>query len=202
MPVPFRRSATAYQTIKGEIDRAIAAVIRDNAFIRGPYVDAFERQFASAKWTSSTACPAPAAPMRSISRMAALERGKPGDEVITTAHSWISTSAMITRAGATVVFCSTNGATFTIEPAAIEAAIRAADGRHHPSASLRTASGHGCDHGDRRTSTSSGSSRIARRPIWRATRGQSRSAPSAQPQPVRSIRARTWVRWAMPARSL
>ena len=54
--------------------------------------------------------------------MAAL-KVKPGDEVITTAHSWISTSAMITHAGATVVFCDTDGATFTIDPAAIEAAI-------------------------------------------------------------------------------
>src|SRR5450759_4377162 len=43
--------------------------------------------------------------------------------VITTAHSWISTSAMITHAGATAVFCDTDGTTFTIDPGAIEAAI-------------------------------------------------------------------------------
>ena len=55
MPVPFADLQLQYQTIKGEIDAAIAAVIRDNAFIRGPYVDAFER------------CHAPTAPMRSIS---------------------------------------------------------------------------------------------------------------------------------------
>ncbi len=48
---------------------------------------------------------------------------QPGDEVITTAHSWISTAAMITHSGATVVFCDTDDATFTIDPAAIEAAI-------------------------------------------------------------------------------
>src|SRR5258705_6052690 len=54
--------------------------------------------------------------------MAAL-KVQPGDEVISTSHSWISTSAMITHAGATVVFCDTDGATFTIDPAAIEAAI-------------------------------------------------------------------------------
>jgi dTDP-4-amino-4,6-dideoxygalactose transaminase len=35
--------------------------------------------------------------------MAAL-KVQPGDEVITTAHSWIGTSAMITHAGANVVF--------------------------------------------------------------------------------------------------
>jgi dTDP-4-amino-4,6-dideoxygalactose transaminase len=54
--------------------------------------------------------------------MAAL-KVRPGDEVITTAHSWISTSAMITHAGATPVFCDTDARTFTIDPAAIEAAV-------------------------------------------------------------------------------
>ena len=54
--------------------------------------------------------------------MAALKVA-PGDEVITTAHSWISTSAMITHAGASVVFADTDDTTFTIDPAAIEAAI-------------------------------------------------------------------------------
>jgi dTDP-4-amino-4,6-dideoxygalactose transaminase len=48
---------------------------------------------------------------------------RPGDEVITTAHSWISTSAMITHTGASVVFVDTDESTFTINPAAIEAAI-------------------------------------------------------------------------------
>jgi dTDP-4-amino-4,6-dideoxygalactose transaminase len=48
---------------------------------------------------------------------------RPGDEVITTAHSWISTSAMITHAGANVVFCDTDASTYTIDPAAIESAI-------------------------------------------------------------------------------
>ena len=46
MPVPFADLQLQYRTIKAEIDGAIAAVIRDNAFIRGTYVDAFEREFA------------------------------------------------------------------------------------------------------------------------------------------------------------
>jgi dTDP-4-amino-4,6-dideoxygalactose transaminase len=50
---------------------------------------------------------------------------RPGDEVITTAHSWISTSAMITRAGGKVVFCDTDKDTYTIDPLAIESAITA-----------------------------------------------------------------------------
>ena len=48
MSVPFADLHLQYQTIKGDIDAAIAAVIRDSAFIRGTYVDAFENAFAAA----------------------------------------------------------------------------------------------------------------------------------------------------------
>src|SRR6185369_13493476 len=48
---------------------------------------------------------------------------KAGDEVITTAHSWISTSETITQAGGKVVFCDTDERTFTINPDLIEERI-------------------------------------------------------------------------------
>jgi len=121
MAVPFADLQLQYQTIKGEIDGAIANVIRDNAFIRGPYVDAFEREFAGA--VDVRHCISCANGTDAIYLALAALKVAPGDEVITTAHSWISTSAMITHAGATPVFCDTDGATFTIDPAAIEAAI-------------------------------------------------------------------------------
>ena len=121
MPVPFADLQLQYQTIKGEIDTAIAAVIRDNAFIRGPYVDAFEREFASA--VDVKHCVSCANGTDALYLAMAALKVRPGDEVITTAHSWISTSAMITHAGASVVFADTDGVTFTIDPAAIEAAI-------------------------------------------------------------------------------
>jgi dTDP-4-amino-4,6-dideoxygalactose transaminase len=47
MAVPFADLLLQYQSIKSEVDGAIAVVIRDNAFIRGPYIDAFERDFAA-----------------------------------------------------------------------------------------------------------------------------------------------------------
>jgi dTDP-4-amino-4,6-dideoxygalactose transaminase len=121
MAVPFADLQLQYQTIKSEIDGAIAAVMRDNAFIRGPYVDAFEQKFARAAEVSHCVSCANGTDALYLA-MAAL-KVEPGDEVITTAHSWISTSAMITHAGATPVFCDTDGVTFTIDPAAIEAAI-------------------------------------------------------------------------------
>src|SRR6267378_3086625 len=121
MPVPFADLQLQYQSIKGEVDGAIAAVIRDNAFIRGPYVDAFEREFAGA--VDVKHCVSCANGTDALYLAMAALKVQSGDEVITTAHSWISTSAMITHAGATAVFCDTDGTTFTIDPAAIEAAI-------------------------------------------------------------------------------
>src|SRR5207253_6617816 len=121
MPVPFADLQLQYQTIKSEIDGAISAVIRGDAFIRGSYVDAFEQQFANA--VDVKHCVSCANGTDAIYLAMAALKVQPGDEVITTAHSWISTSAMITHAGATVVFCDTDATTFTIDPAAIEAAI-------------------------------------------------------------------------------
>jgi dTDP-4-amino-4,6-dideoxygalactose transaminase len=121
MAVPFADLQLQYQNIKGEIDSAIAAVIRDNAFIRGPYVERFEREFAKA--ASVEHCVSCANGTDALYLAMSALKVKPGDEVITTAHSWISTSAMITHAGAAVKFCDTDGSTFTIDPAAVEAAI-------------------------------------------------------------------------------
>jgi dTDP-4-amino-4,6-dideoxygalactose transaminase len=121
MAVPYADLHLQYQGIKSEIDAAIAAVIRDSAFIRGPYVDVFERAFADAVDARHCVSCANGTDALYVA-MRALEV-EPGDEVITTAHSWISTSAMISHAGATVVFCDTDASTFTIDPAAIESAI-------------------------------------------------------------------------------
>src|SRR4030081_3094811 len=121
MAVPFADLQLQYQTIKGEIDSAIAAVIRDNAFIRGPYVDTFEREFAEA--VEIRHCVSCANGTDALYLALAALKVRPGDEVITTAHSWISTSAMITHAGANVLFAVTDDNTFTIDLAGIEAAI-------------------------------------------------------------------------------
>ena len=121
MPVPLADLRLQYQNIKREIDDAIAAVVANNAFIRGPYVDAFEKEFAAAADVKHCVSCANGTDALYLA-MAALKI-QAGDEVITTAQTWISTSAMITHAGATVVFADTDGVTFTIDPAAVEAAI-------------------------------------------------------------------------------
>jgi dTDP-4-amino-4,6-dideoxygalactose transaminase len=119
--VPFADLHAQYQSIKIEMDEAMSAVIRDSAFIRGPFVDKFETEFAAASGAAHCVSCANGTDALLVAMYAL--GVKPGDEVITTAHSWIATSAMITRAGGTVVFCDTDEDTFTIDPKAIEAKI-------------------------------------------------------------------------------
>jgi dTDP-4-amino-4,6-dideoxygalactose transaminase len=118
MKIPFVDLHAQYLTIKQEIDRAIAEVIAESAYIRGPHVDAFEEAWARALGVKHCVSCANGTDAIYIAL-----RGlglRPGDEVITSAHSWISTSETITQAGGRVVFCDTDEETFTIDPADIE----------------------------------------------------------------------------------
>jgi dTDP-4-amino-4,6-dideoxygalactose transaminase len=119
--VPFADLHAQYLTIKSEIDAAVADVIRTSAFIRGPFVDRFESEFAAAHGIEHCVSCANGTDALYIA-MHALGV-KPGDEVITSAHSWISTSETITQAGGTVVFCDTDADTFTIDATQIESLI-------------------------------------------------------------------------------
>jgi len=111
--VPFMDLHAQYLSIKPEIDEAIAGVIAKSAFIRGPYVEAFEQKFAAAIGVPHcVSCANGTDALYIAMRALGLEAG---DEVITTAHSWISTAETITQAGGKVVFCDTDRDTFTID---------------------------------------------------------------------------------------
>ena len=121
MNIPFVDLHAQYLGIKHEIDEAIASVIRESAFIRSRFVTDFEQQFAKAVGVKHCVSCA-----NGTDAIYILMQGlgiRPGDEVITTAHSWISTSETITQAGGNVAFCDTDAATFTIDPAQIESKI-------------------------------------------------------------------------------
>jgi dTDP-4-amino-4,6-dideoxygalactose transaminase len=124
MTIPFVDLHAQYLTIKSEIDAAIADVIARSAFIRGSHVEAFERAWAETLGVKHCVSCANGTDALYVA-MRALGL-KPGDEIITTAHSWISASETITQAGGRVVFCDTDIDTFTINPALIEAKITSA----------------------------------------------------------------------------
>ena len=121
MKIPFADLYRQYVALKPQIDAAIAEVIYDSSFIRGPHVDLFEKKFAKLIGVSNCVTCANGTDAIYIV-LKGLGIG-PGDEVITTAHSWISTSETITQAGARVVFVDTEQDTFCIDPGKIEKKI-------------------------------------------------------------------------------
>ena len=121
MKIPFVDLHTQYLSIKDDIDSAIAEVIAESAYIRGRHVDSFERAWA--RTLGVKRCVSCANGTDAIYIALRALGLNPGDEVITSAHSWISTSETITQAGGRVVFCDTEEDTFTIDPADIERKI-------------------------------------------------------------------------------
>lgn len=121
--VPFVDLSAQYHSIKKEMDAAIADVIDRTLFVRGPYVEKFEDMFATMMQRKHCISCGNGTDALYIA-MVALGL-QPGDEVIAPAHSWISTTETITQAGGQVVFCDTDDATYTIDPADIEAKITA-----------------------------------------------------------------------------
>lgn len=121
MKIPFVDLHRQYTTLKPELDAAIAGVIQKSAFIRGPHVEAFEENFASLLGVKH--CVSCANGTEAIYILLKAWGIGPGDEVITTAHSWISTSETITQTGARVVFCDTDPETFCLDPKQLEAVI-------------------------------------------------------------------------------
>ena len=121
MKIPFVDLHAQYLSIKDEIDKAIAEVIAESAYIRGQQVDAFEQA-----WARTLGVKRCVSCANGTDAIYIALRGlglRPGDEVITSAHSWISTSETITQAGGRVVFCDTDEEIFTIDPVEIEAKI-------------------------------------------------------------------------------
>lgn len=113
MQVPFNDLHAQYQSLKEEIDGAISSVIAGSNFIRGPHIEEFEYAFSKKTGVKHCISCANGTDALYIS-MKALGVG-PGDEVITTAHSWISTSEAISQTGARVVFCDVNENDFLID---------------------------------------------------------------------------------------
>ncbi len=102
MNVPFVDLHAQYLSIKSEIDAAIAEVIKTTAFIRGPYVAAFEQEYAKHYGFAEVVSMANGTDTLYVS-LKMLGVG-PGDEVITAANSWISSSEVIGQLRATPVF--------------------------------------------------------------------------------------------------
>jgi dTDP-4-amino-4,6-dideoxygalactose transaminase len=119
--VPFVDLRTQYRSIKAEIDAAVLGVLDSAQFVLGSEVQAFEREFAA--YTGTTHAIGVNSGTSAL-HLAFLAAGVgPGDDVITTPHTFVATVAAIEYAGARAVYADIDPASFTLDPAALERAL-------------------------------------------------------------------------------
>ncbi len=120
MHIPFVDLKIQYNNIKNSIDTAIYNVIQETAFIGGKYVMDFENEFADLyNVKHCISCANGTDSLYIIMKMLGIGSG---DEVITAANSWISSSETISQAGATPVFADVDEY-FVISPETFRARI-------------------------------------------------------------------------------
>ena len=121
MKIPFVDLKAQYHSIKKEIDTAIQNVINETAFIKGKYVENFEEEYADIYGVKNVISCANGTDAIYIT-LKSLGIGL-GDEVITVANTWISTSETITQTGAKPVFVDIKPDYYTIDVNKIEESI-------------------------------------------------------------------------------
>jgi dTDP-4-amino-4,6-dideoxygalactose transaminase len=121
LKVPYLDLKAQYHSIKPEIDAAISKVLESSEFVLGSEVASFEREFAAYCGTSE--CIALNSGTSAL-HLALLAAGVgPGDEVITVPFTFVASVAAVLYAGARPVMVDIDPRSFTLDPAAIEAAI-------------------------------------------------------------------------------
>src|SRR5258708_1234518 len=119
--IPYLDLKAQYQSIKPEIDAAIARVLESSQFVVGAEVASFEQEFAV--YCGTSACIALNSGTSAL-HLALLAAGiGSGDEVITVPFTFVASVAAVLYAGARPVLVDIDPQTFTIDPAAIEKAI-------------------------------------------------------------------------------
>ena len=119
--IPFIDLAAQQEKIKADLDRRIAAVLAHGKYILGPEVKELEEKLADYVGVKHCIACANGTDALLIALMG-LGIGA-GDEVITTAFTYVATGEVIARLGATPVFVDIDEKTYNLNPAKIEAAI-------------------------------------------------------------------------------
>ena len=119
--IPLLDLRAQYHSIKPEIDQAIAGVLESSQFVLGAEVAAFETEFAA--YCATEGCIALNSGTSAI-HLALLAAGVgPDDEVITVPFTFVASVAAVLYTGARPVLVDVEPRSFTMDPAAIEAAI-------------------------------------------------------------------------------
>lgn len=121
MKVPFLDLKAQNASVEREIRAALDEVISASAFILGPAVERFEKNFA--QFVGTKRCVGLNNGTTSL-QMALIACGiGAGDEVITTPLTWVSTAWAISYVGAKPVFVDVDPVSYTIDPNLVRQAI-------------------------------------------------------------------------------
>ncbi len=121
MKIPLCDLKAQYETIKPEIDEAIASVLARTNFIQGEDVRALEQEFASVSGASHGVATASGTDALHLVLLA-LGVGA-GDEVITVSHTFTASAEAICHCGARPVLVDIDPRTYNMDPARVERAI-------------------------------------------------------------------------------
>ncbi len=110
-----------YSQHKEEIDSAIHNVLNHGIFINGPEIIQLENKLSEFTGSKHAICVSNGTDALKIALLAL--DVKPNDEVITVAHTWISTAEVIPLINATPVFIDIDINNFNMDPTKLEAAI-------------------------------------------------------------------------------
>jgi dTDP-4-amino-4,6-dideoxygalactose transaminase len=119
--IPLVDLLAQYESIQPEIDAAIQHVLRTRQFVGGEELEQFEQEFAA--YCGAGGCVGVGNGTDALYLILRSMGIGPGDEVITTAHTFIATAESISATGASPVFVDVLPDTLLIDPAAVEAAI-------------------------------------------------------------------------------
>jgi dTDP-4-amino-4,6-dideoxygalactose transaminase len=123
MQIKFVDLAAMNEEIRERVDREMAEIHKNTAYIGGPHVEAFEKEFARFLGVPHVIGVGSGTDALRLALMA-LDVG-PGDEVITTPMTFIATAASIIQTGATPVFVDVDPETCNLSPEAVRAYLQA-----------------------------------------------------------------------------
>jgi dTDP-4-amino-4,6-dideoxygalactose transaminase len=119
--VPFLDIRAENRSIREQLKDAINRVTSRAEFVLGPAVMRFEESFAT--YLGARFCVGLNNGTSALHlTLKACDIG-PGDEVITTPHTWVSTSWAVSYVGATPVFVDIDPVTYNLDPVQVERAI-------------------------------------------------------------------------------
>jgi len=121
MHIPFVDLNAQYQNIKAEVDAAMQKVVDSCAFILGPAVSKFEKDFS--EYLGAKHAIGVDSGTQAIELALRASGLQAGDEVIVPANTFIASTLPISRLGAIPVLVDVDPQTYNVDPAKIERAI-------------------------------------------------------------------------------